>query len=389
VIRTLYRAWLEFTSWLAALILWLFLLQGQVYWWQPLLLWVTFMVLFFLTRAWGYDPGAMPFTAVLALTGWAFLTRLNPTWATAQFWGVLAGSAAYLVGIWVGSRKLSYPLLWASAALGLVFVTALVGESAGGARAWLRVGGLRFQPVELARIALVIYLAQALSQGRSKYELYAILTVFFSVLAWQRDLGPALLVFFVFAWMSLAWKFTWPKFLLYLAATAGGFAAAFYFFPHLRTRAIAWLRPWDYLDSKGYQILQGLFALRSGGLVGQGLGEGMDYVIPQVHTDYLFAVIGEEFGLLGTLALLVAYLSLAFWAMQLLQDVPDQTLRLTGLGLSLLLHIQVFMVVGGILRIVPFSGMTLPLVSYGSTSLVAQLALLGLVTGLGQKRSVE
>jgi cell division protein FtsW (lipid II flippase) len=143
------------------------------------------------------------------------------------------------------------------------------------------------------------------------------------------------------------------------------------------------------LDSKGYQILQGLFALRSGGLVGQGLGEGMDYVIPQVHTDYLFAVIGEEFGLLGTLSLLVAYLSLAFWAMQLLQDVPDQTLRLTGLGLSLLLHIQVFMVVGGILRIVPFSGMTLPLVSYGSTSFVAQLALLGLVTGLGQKRSVE
>ena len=232
MIRTLYRAWLEFTSWLAALILWLFLLQGQVYWWQPLLLWVTFMVLFFLTRAWGYDPGAMPFTAVLALTGWAFLTRLNPTWATAQFWGVLAGSAAYLVGIWVGSRKLSYPLLWASAALGLVFVTALVGESAGGARAWLRVGGLRFQPVELARIALVIYLAQALSQGRSKYELYAILTVFFSVLAWQRDLDLPFLSSLYLLGCPWPGSLPGPSFSS-IWRRRRGFAAAFYFFPHL------------------------------------------------------------------------------------------------------------------------------------------------------------
>ena len=389
MIRTLYRTWFEFTSWLVCLVLWLFLLQGQVCWWQPLVLWVTFMALFFLLRQWGYDPGAIPFVAVLILIGWGFLTRLNPTWARAQFWGALVGSVAFLLGLGAGSRRLHYPLVWAGGALGLVFLTALLGESAGGARAWLTVLGLRFQPVELARIFLVMYLAQSLSEGRSRRELFMILGAFFLILAWQRDLGPALLIFFVFCWMSLAWEFTWPKLLAFASLMALGFGAAFSWFPHLRSRAIAWLWPWDYLDSKGYQVLQGLFALRSGNLVGQGLGEGMEHVIPQVHTDYLFALIGEELGLLGTFALLVVYLSLAFWQMRLLHSLPDRGLQLLGLGLSLLLHIQVFMVVGGILRILPFTGMTLPLVSYGSTSLVAQLTMLGMLVGLGRKGGVE
>ncbi len=384
--RTLYRTWFEFAGWLFCLSWWLFWLQGQICWWQPLVLWVSFMVLFFLTKQLGYDPGALPFVAILVLTGWVFLTRLNPTWATQQFWGALVACAAYVGGLWGCRRRFAHPLVWAGAALALLLATALFGQSAGGARAWITLFGLRFQPVELARIFLVFYLAQYFTEGRAWWELVLILGAFFLLLAWQRDLGPALLVFFVFWWMSLYWKFTWPKLFVYIACTVLGFISAYLWFPHLRSRAMAWLWPWDYLDSKGYQVLQGLFALRSGGLVGQGLGAGFAHVIPNVHTDYLFAVIGEEFGLLGTFSLLVVYLALAFWAVRLLHVVEEKRVQMIGLGLTLLLHVQVFLVVGGILRLVPFTGMTLPLVSFGSTSLVSQFAMLGMVAGLGGKR---
>lgn len=385
MIGTLYGTWLEFAGWTGGLVLWLYWLQGRVCWWQPLVLWVTFAVLFFLTKRLKYDTGAIPFVAVLILCGWVFLTRLNPSWATDQFWGALLGCVAYLAGLWGGFSDLDHPWLWAGGALGLVAITALFGHSVGGAKAWISVLGLRFQPVELARIFIVFYLAQHLTEGRSKHELFAVLGSFFLILAWQRDLGPALLVFFVYCWMSLYHKFSWPKLFLEAGFMVVGFVTAVVWFPHLRSRAIAWLWPWDYLDSKGYQVLQGLFALRAGGVVGQGLGAGLVHVVPEGHTDYLFAIIGEEFGFLGTFSLLMVYLALGFWALRLVDVMQDQRRQMIGLGLTLLLHIQLFLVVGGILRLMPFTGMTLPLVSYGSTSLVAQLWMIGLLTGLGGK----
>jgi len=389
VIRTPYRTWLEFTGWLSFLILWLFLLQGKIWWWQPLVLWVMFMVLFFLTKILSFDPGAIPFVAILVLLGWVFLTRLNPTWATAQTVGALVGGLGYLLGIWLGTRKPRYPLFWAGAALALLAVTAFLGTSVGGARAWLTILGFRFQPVELARIFLILYLAQYFNEGRPVWELGFVLGASFLLLAWQRDLGPALLVFFVFCWMSLYARFRWQKLLGYGVVTLLAFGGSYLWFPHLRSRVLAWLAPWDYLDSKGYQVLQGLFALQSGGLVGQGLGGGYVQVIPNVHTDYLFAVMGEELGLFGTFSLLLLYLSLAFWAFRQLRFVTDSTKQMAGLGLTLLLHGQVFLVVGGILRLVPFTGMTLPFVSYGSTSLVAQMTMLGILVGLGGKRGAQ
>lgn len=385
MIRTLYRTWFEFTGWLLCLIWWLFWLQGELSWWQPLVLWVTFMALFFLTRLLRYDAGALPFVAVLVLLGWVFLTRLNPVWATAQTFGVLVASAAYLFGIWVAGREFNNSLVWAGTALVLLFITAVFGVNVGGARAWIGLFGLRFQPVELARIFLIVYLADYFTEERSRWELLIILSTFFSLLAWQRDLGPALLVFLAFCWMSLSWEFSWTKLFGYLGLAITGFATAYLAFSHLRSRALAWLWPWDYIESKGYQVLQGLFALGSGGVVGQGLGEGFVTVIPNVHTDYLFVVIGEEFGFLGTFSLLAIYLSLAFWQFRLVHHISDRRRKMIGLGLTLLLHLQVFLVIGGTLRLVPFSGMTLPFVSYGSTSLVAQLGMVGMLVGLGGK----
>lgn len=394
-VRALYRTWLEFAGLLVLLVLWLFWLQGEACWWQPMVLWVSFTVLFSLTKHFGYDASAILLVAVLVLWGWVFLHRLNPAFAQGQFWGALVGSLAYLVGLFGSRLRFGHallwdqPLFWLFASLGLVVITTLFGQTIGGAKAWLTVFNLRFQPVELARVFFVIFLGHHLSKGRKRWELVLSLVVFFLTLAWQRDLGPALLVFLVFCSLSLYQNFSWLKLMLYLGTMVLGFLVAILCFPHLQSRALAWLRPWEYLDGKGYQVLQGLFALRAGGFVGQGLGSGLAQVIPEGHTDYLFAIIGEEFGFLGTSALLLLYLSLAFWALRLLHKVQDQTQKMLGLGLTFLLHGQVFLVVGGILRFLPFTGMTLPFVSFGSTSLAAQFLMLGLVTSFGRNGGAE
>lgn len=389
--RPLYRAWLQFAVWLGGMALWLYVAGGAVCWWQPVVIWLLFALLFFVTKKCAYAAGALPLVSFLALLGWLFLYRLDAKWAAQQFWGLVIGAGVYLIGLLLPLPGLDLPVLSAAAAVVPLAATALFGQRIGGAKAWLTLAGVTFQPVEFARIFLIIYLGHKMADGkaaRSGMDLksWAVLASFFLLLAWQTDLGPALLVFLVFGALFLTVQFSWQKAAFYAGLAFAGLGGSLFCFPHLRTRILAWLLPWDYLESKGYQVLQGLFALNAGGAVGRGLGAGLAGVIPAVHTDYLLALMGEEMGLLGTFSVIIVYLGLAFWAFRLLSGTADSALRLVGLGFTLLLHCQVFLVVGGILRLVPFTGMTLPFVSYGSSSLIAQLWMLGMLTGLGREK---
>ena len=161
-----------------------------------------------------------------------------------------------------------------------------------------------------------------------------------------------------------------------------GILGAVVLYPHFRTRIMAWLIPWQLGDTAGYQILQGLFALDAGGFLGKGIGFGMSDVIPEVHTDYIFSIIGEELGLLGTVGILLAYLCLTFWGIRRAALAEESPAQYIALGIVLLGTLQVFLVIGGILRILPFTGMTLPFVSYGSSSLVAHMWMIGILAGL-------
>lgn len=380
----LYRTWFGLTGWLLAAVLCLFVVQGQVVWWQPAALWTLFAVLWFVTRTLGADPGALPVAAVLVFCGWLFLTRLDPAFSHSHSWGVLLGGLLYLFGLLVPVTGWPLTRLWGGAALALLAVTALWGEASGGARAWLTVHGVRFQPVELAKVFFVLYLGKSLSRKRPSWEPVLFLGGFCLLLAWQRDLGPAVLMFLVFCWLLLQQSFSWYKLLACTAAALVGFYGSVRLFTHVENRVLAWLKPWEYLESKGYQVVQGLFALGAGGLVGQGLGQSLVHVIPQAHTDYLLAVVGEEFGFLGVCALLICYFGLAFWALRIADGLAGEE-QVIALGLTLLQHLQVFLVVGGMLRLVPFTGLTLPLVSYGSTSIGSQLWMLGLLAGLSRR----
>ncbi|NLJ74691.1 MAG: FtsW/RodA/SpoVE family cell cycle protein [Firmicutes bacterium] len=390
-----YGNWLGIGLWLACAMLWLWQFHDLSCWWQPLVVWAGFGLLAIITKRLGYDHSGLIVVCFLVSIGWLFLYRLSPSWAHDQFQGLLFGYAAYLLGLFGNWGHSEFKYTFGAAAVCLLLCTLLFGVRIGGAKAWLAVGSFRFQPVEFARVLLVLFLARYLADNqellrvRSEWPimrywgpLLFLLSGVFLLLAVQRDLGPVLLVFFVYCTLSLLVVFSWRLLFLYMGAAVGGFMGAFVLFPHFRSRVSAWLVPWEYVDTAGYQVLQGLFALDAGSLFGKGLGYGMPQVIPEVHTDYVFAIIGEELGLLGTIGILLAYLCLTFWGMQNAASAEDGAAQYVGLGIVLLGTLQVFLVIGGILRILPFTGMTLPFISYGSSSLVAHMWMIGILAGL-------
>lgn len=382
--RPLYYAWLEFTLWITLNIIWLWLTKGFLNWWQPLAMWVFLLLSYLITKGAGYSADAVPLVGILVFVGWLFLSRLDPTLAEKQFWGFLVAILAYIIGLFSSFPDWEAPRLLAGGSLFLLVITLLFGVKIGGAQAWLTIAGLRFQPIELSKIFFITYVAREFAKDKARLRVHLVLIAFLGLLALQRDLGPALLVYVVFCALALYSDFSWYRFLSYGFTFIGGFFGAYFLFSHFRNRVLAWIFPWSYPESQGYQIVQGLFALDAGGLTGRGFGNSLAGVIPANHTDYLFTIIGEEFGLIGTVTLILLYLALLFWAINLLaKKTADISKQIMGLGFILLLHGQVLLVIGGILRLVPFTGMTLPFVSFGSSSLVTQFFMLGLITNLG------
>lgn len=337
--------------------------------------------------------------ALIAVTGigLAALARIDAAMLERQlrwFWlGVASFAVATSVPIWEHVGRYRY--LWAVSGLFLLFITAVAGVEVGGARSWIRLGGFQFQPLEIVKILLVFYLSAHLAEAKpflgaprragggwvERDHLGPLLVMgflFVFVLVVQRDLGGALLLF----GLVVAMLFAATGLLRYLVAggsiAAIGATLAAIFFEHVRIRFLVWLDPWSY--SRGYQIVEALFALSAGGFIGTGFGGGMADRIPAVETDFILALIAEELGLLGASALLfllavvcVRSLSPAF--NPALEDVD----RLGALGFALLVALQSGLIIAGVTRLLPVTGVTLPFVSYGGSSLVASFLQLGLV----------
>lgn len=346
------------------------------------------------------DPFLLPVAAMLTVFGLLFITRLDPDLAQRQFtWAILG--LAVLLAIAVGLpdyRLLSaqrYMHIYATLGLALLAVTVIAGTEAGGARAWLTLGSFRFQPAEGVKVLMVLFLASYLQRyghilaaPRAASTLppipvavplitFAGLSLLFLVA--QRDLGTAI----IFYSTCLAMLYLATARLAYVGAGLGIFALgavlSFYLYPHVRGRILAWLDPWAYIDTTGYQVVQSLFALGAGGLLGTGLGLGHPDVIPAVATDFIFAAVGEEMGLAGSLGVLALYLLLVARGYAIARKAGDSFGALLAAGLTSLLAIQTLVIVAGVTRLLPLTGITLPFMSYGGSSLVTNYAILGLL----------
>jgi cell division protein FtsW (lipid II flippase) len=355
----------------------------------------------------------LPLAAVLTAVGWTEVARIDPSLGRLQLWWLLVGAAIAAATLFalrhrgVGVLR-RYRYLFLVSGLLLLLLPLLPGSwpvrgvALNGSRLWVRfqVGdlSLSFQPGEAAKLLIVVFLASYLADRHRaltdmprrlgplripepRQLLPAILAfgVSFAVLVYQRDLGASVLLFVVFAAMLYAATGRQAYPLAALVLLVGGGLAAYQSFPHVRLRISAWLHPFSDFAGGGYQVAQGLFALGNGGLTGAGIGAGRPDLIPAAATDFVFAAVAEEMGLAGGLAIVAAYALLAGAGFGVALRARDPFRKLLAAGLTTTLVVQTALILGGVLRLLPLTGLTLPFMSYGGSSLLANLVLIALL----------
>lgn len=309
---------------------------------------------------------------------------------------------------------------WLVIGLGLTLATFFFGTDPNnsGVKVWFNFGLFLFQPSELLKIILVIFLASYLNEHREVVSggyqvgpvtlpplpyllpLVGMWGIAMAIIVFQRDLGAALLLFGVFLAMlyvatSSGWyvlsglaAFVLGAFVLYNGISFGE-TQLFEGLSVVKLRVAVWLDPWATAQGTGYQIVQAMYALSSGGVFGVGLGQGIPYIVPAIHTDFAFTAIGEELGLAGTLAVLIAYLLLIFRGYHIAMAVPGRFRgfqQLLAIGLTTILAVQTFVIIGGNLRLIPLTGITLPFISYGGSSIIINFLIIGLLMRISSSK---
>jgi cell division protein FtsW (lipid II flippase) len=267
------------------------------------------------------------------------------------------------------------------APLALLALPLVIGKETFGAKNWFYVGGISVQPSEIVKLVLVIALARFMADRRMMPWL------FFSVgclgiLMLQKDLGTALLYFFTTIFLFYASTGNIALTGIGLAGGAGAAVAGYQMFAHVKRRVAIWQNPWSDYDNAGYQIIHSLMAIASGGLFGVGLGLGSPRTIPVYHTDFIFSVICEQFGLIFGCCVLLMYVALIWRGAAIAMSTRSSFHGLLAMGITVLLGLQTFVIIGGVVKLIPLTGVTMPFVSYGGTSLVSSLCLIGLLQGV-------
>jgi cell division protein FtsW (lipid II flippase) len=357
------------------------------------------------------DPILLPAAALLNGLGLVMVRRLDfgrathglgPQAPSQALWTVLGVVVFTAVLIFVQDHRAldRYRYTWLLAGLLLLLLPALplIGREVSGARLWVRLGPFSGQPSELAKIALVVFLAAYLAEHKEllatatyrvgpvllpqvKYFMPLLVAwgVSLFVLFFEKDLGTSLLFFGVFVTLLYVstgrFSYVAVGLLLFLL----GALLAYNLFSHLQVRVDTWLDPWKDYARTGYQLAQGLFAMASGGILGQGWNQGRPDLIPAASTDFIFAAMGEELGLVGVTAILLVYLLMVFRGLRITLSTNDDFSKLLAMGLVISFGLQVFVIVGGVTRIIPLTGITLPFVSFGGSSVLANYALIALL----------
>ena len=363
-----------------------------------------FIVAFFVLQKGGQarDRLLLPFVAMLCGLGLVILWRIDPDLASRQVIWMLLGLGAMLLTYFAldDIRDLApYKYTAGAVALALLVITMFLGRESHGARLWLGIPDLfMFQPAELAKVLMCLFLAGYVAEKGDiiraqvnsrpgvllaglKYmgPMLIVVLFFLATFVLQRDLGAAALFFGLF--VAVTYLATGNKVypLLSLFLFAAGMVGAYYLFGHVRTRFDAWINPWSDPQGGGYQILQGLYALASGGIGGVGLGQGFPNVIPAAGTDMVYAVIGEELGLMGTLAILLLYALVSVRSFMLGMRARHPFGAMLATCLAVVFALQTLIIVGGVLRLIPLTGITMPFISYGGTSVVVNFISIGLL----------
>jgi cell division protein FtsW (lipid II flippase) len=327
-------------------------------------------------------------------------------------WLVLALGIAAVVAITVRSDRWLrlYKYTWAALGLALLLLTFVFGSDVNGTRLTLELGPVSGQPSELLKVILVVFFATYLAENRvlladarvrvvgrltlppAPYLLPAglMLALALGIVVVQRDLGAALLFFVVFLCLFYLATGSRVDVVLGIALFLAGFVALALVFPHVRDRVATWLDPWADPLGTGYQTIQALHAFARGGLLGTGLGAGLPLIggqlpIPAVHTDFPLAALGEELGMTGVLAILGCYLVIVSRGLRIAAAAADDVRALLAAGLALVIGVQAAIIAAGNLKLIPLTGITLPFISYGGSSLLVNGLIVGLLLAFSDR----
>ncbi len=322
------------------------------------------------------------------MIGFVMLGRLNSNYAIRQ---IIMASIAMVVCIFVPlfieRFKILERLGWQYALVGILFLLLVfvIGIEKYGSRNWIQIGGVSLQPSEFVKILYVFFMSSLLAKN-TKFKHIVLITciaaVHVMILVVEKDLGAALIYFVTYVMVLYVATMK----ISYLAAGLGGGSMAaiiaYRLFSHVRTRVYAWKDPWGRINNEGYQVAQSLFAIGTGGFIGMGLGKGLPTSVPVVESDFIFSAISEELGGVFAICLIMVYLSSYIMFVNIAMKMKKQFYKLTAFGLSVVFIFQVFLCVGGVTKFIPSTGVTLPLISYGGSSIITTITIFAIIQGM-------
>ncbi|MCM1174008.1 MAG: FtsW/RodA/SpoVE family cell cycle protein [Blautia sp.] len=325
---------------------------------------------------------------MLLSIGFVILTRISYEKAIRQFFIITVSIAVgMLLPYLTGRIRFLKNLTWVYAATGIcaLGIVLTLGSVTHGSRISYSIGGITFQPSEFVKILFVFFLAGALyeNSGLLRVALTAVLAgIHVLVLVASKDLGSALIFFIVYVFMVYIATRQWIYLLIGAAGGCGAAVLAYRFFSHVQVRVQAWRDPWTCIDDAGYQITQSLFAISSGGWFGLGLFRGNPTAIPFVETDFVFSAVAEELGIAFAMCLILIGISSFIMMMLIAVKLKDRFYQLIAFGLGVTYIFQVFLTIGGGTKFIPMTGITLPFISYGGSSILTTLVMFFIIEGL-------
>ena len=374
------------------------------------------------------DQVLLPLAATIGGVGLVMLNRLPQTLAGMNLFGVEVGMATTQL-VWFAISLVAmvaiavffrddgilrhYKYTWALAGAGLLLITFLFGTEINGARLWLSIGPVTFQPGEAIKIVLVVFIAGYLAEKRALLAwanrrigpikipplpyllpMLAIFAIVMVMVVISKDLGIALLFYGIFLTMLFVATGRRSYVLIGLVLFVAGSYVAYLLFPHVHVRVDNWLDPFADPTGTGYQTVQALYAFGRGGLFGEGLGQGLPLIsghipIPATETDFIFTAIAEELGLVGAFALLALAATLVARGLRIAILARDDFSSLMAVGLTTSLGLQTLIIVAGNAKLIPLTGITFPFVSYGGSSLLASFAVLGLLLSISHRTAAD
>lgn len=332
---------------------------------------------------------------LLLSIGFLILSRLSFDKAQRQFeLAVLAAGLTFLIP-WIirkagGLRRLSW--FYGAAGLSLLLAVLVAGRLSFGAKLAITIHEITFQPSELVKILFVFFSAGMLYETQEFRQVVlttSLAAAHVLILVLSKDLGGALIYFVTYLVILYVATKKPLYFLSGLVAGSGAALVAWRLFSHVQTRVLAWSDPFSVIENEGYQVSQSLFAIGTGSWFGLGLGHGMPYKIPVVEEDFIFAAIAEECGVLFAVLLIFVYMCCFYMILNIAMCLKDPYYKLIAVGLGTLTTFQVFLSIGGVIKFIPSTGVTLPFVSYGGSSLLGMFLIWAIIQGMYLKRSDE